>query len=178
MPPRTYDRVVLVDQHDRPIGTGDKLEVHQSGRLHRAISVFVFNDGGDLLLQKRHADKYHSGGLWSNTCCTHPRPGEKTEKAAVRRLQEEMGFACDLSWRFGTVYRASVGAALIEHEYDHVYVGCFEGTPEPDPLEVTEWRWVNPLALQAEMESTAERFTPWFRLLWERRGELSRHASV
>lgn len=176
MQPAQSDQVVLVDRQDRPIGSGDKLEVHRSGRLHRAISVFVFNERGDLMLQRRHSDKYHSGGLWSNTCCTHPRPGEETEAAAVRRLQEEMGFACDLSWRFATVYRAFVGPALIEHEYDHVFVGRFEGEPDPNPLEVSDWKWISPIVLGRELQAADERFTPWFRLIWERRNDLDSQA--
>lgn len=158
------ERVILVDARDTPIGTADKLEAHRSGRLHRAFSVFVFNDRDELLLQRRADHKYHSGGLWSNTCCSHPRPGEETESAARRRLGEEMGFSCPLEPVSAMVYRADVGSGLVEHEYDHLLIGRWNGTPRPDPGEVSEWRWIAVRALLDEVVRQPRRFTYWFRV--------------
>lgn len=158
------ERVILVNADDTPIGTADKLEAHRSGRLHRAFSVFVVNDREELLLQRRAAGKYHSGGLWSNTCCSHPRPGEDTTAAAVRRLEEEMGFRCALEPVSAMVYRAEVGHGLVEYEYDHLLLGRWSGTPEPDPAEVGEWRWADLMELQNEVVVYPRHFTYWFRV--------------
>ncbi|MEJ2502558.1 MAG: isopentenyl-diphosphate Delta-isomerase [Gemmatimonadota bacterium] len=159
------DRVVLVDWLDRPMGTEEKLAAHRDGRLHRALSVLVVNDAGELLLQRRADTKYHSAGLWSNTCCSHPRPDEAVEDAAHRRLQEEMGFDCDLDPAFAFVYRAELGDGLIEHEYDHVFLGRWNGSPTPDPDEASDWRWTAPEALRDEIARHPGRFTYWFRVI-------------
>ena len=162
------DSVVLVDAADRPQGTAEKLEAHTEGWLHRAFSVFVFDDQGRLLLQRRAADKYHSGGLWSNTCCSHPAPNESPSAAAQRRLQEEMGFSCAVQSAFRRTYRAPVGAGLTEHEVDHVFVGRADDvTVQANPNEVTEWRWVAPAALREDVSARPDQYTPWFRLLLE-----------
>jgi isopentenyl-diphosphate Delta-isomerase len=155
------DEVVLVDERDAPLGSADKLEAHRSGTLHRAFSVFVFDGSRRLLLQRRAADKYHSGGLWANTCCSHPRPGEAVADAAHRRLREEMGFDCDLKPAGSFVYRASLGNGLTEHEYDHLLLGRFEGEPAPDPAEVSAWRFVPVPELRREMAAQPERFSAW-----------------
>lgn len=162
--------VVLVDANDRPLGTADKLEAHAEGWLHRAFSIFVFDAHDRLLLQQRHAGKYHSGGLWSNTCCSHPYPGESLTDATQRRLVEEMGFTCTLDRKFGFTYRASVGGDLTEHEYDHVFVGRTLTTPDvmPHPDEVSDWRWVDPHALRDDVAARPERYTVWFRLVLDR----------
>ena len=117
------EQVILVDQQDREIGVAEKLEAHRKGKLHRAFSVFLFNAKDEMLLQQRAAEKYHSGGLWTNTCCSHPRPGEPTEAAARRRLREEMGISCNLNKAFDFIYRAEFDNGLIEHELDHVFIG-------------------------------------------------------
>jgi isopentenyl-diphosphate delta-isomerase len=156
------DQVVLVDDQDRGIGTCPKLAAHLEGRLHRAISVFVTDPGQRLLLQRRAITKYHSGGLWSNTCCTHPGPGEPPEAAAHRRLREEMGFDCDLECSGSIIYRAELAGGLAEHEYDHLFVGRFEGTPNADPREVAGWRWAGLAELAAQRTANAEAYTPWF----------------
>jgi isopentenyl-diphosphate Delta-isomerase len=161
------EHVILVNADDVPIGSREKQEAHVEGVLHRAFSVFVFDSGGRMLLQRRAATKYHSGGLWTNTCCSHPRPGESTAAAAQRRLQEEMGFACPLSTAFSFVYRADVGGGLIEHEYDHVFLGRYDGEPAPDPVEVDGWRWVSPAAIARELESDPGSFTFWFRIAFD-----------
>ena len=158
------DRVVLVDADDNAIGTADKLEAHRAGRLHRAFSVFVFNDRGEMLLQQRAGDKYHSGGLWSNACCSHPGPGEDVASAARWRLQEEMGFTCPVEHVSAMVYRADVGGGLVEYEYDHLFVGRWTGRPSPDPTEVEDWRWVPIDELKEEVARHPRRFTYWFRV--------------
>ncbi len=158
------DRVILVDPADRRVGTAGKTLAHRAGLLHRAFSILVHNHAGDLLIQRRAPGKYHSGGLWANTCCSHPRPGERTEDAAHRRLKEEMGIDCALDQAGALLYRADVGNGLTEHEYDHVFVGRWEGSPEPDPAEVVEWRWVRPRDLRRWMRARPHRFVPWFPL--------------
>ena len=161
------EQLILVDAHDRELGAGEKLEVHLAGALHRAFSVFVFDRRGRLLMQKRAREKYHSAGLWSNTACGHPRPGEVTRAAARRRLREEMGFDCELREAFEFLYRAELDGALVEHEYDHVFVGTHEGDPAPDPSEVEEWRWVGMDDLRRDLREEPQRYSPWLRLVVE-----------
>lgn len=160
--------VILVDEDDRPVGRCEKLAAHESGELHRAFSVFLFDRDGRWLLQRRHPDKYHSGGLWTNTCCSHPAPGERTEEAAVDRLMLEMGIAAPITPAFQFLYRAQFDNQLIEHELDHVFVGCFNGAPAPNPDEVCDWRWVETGALMEELEAHPEHFTYWFRTVASR----------
>jgi isopentenyl-diphosphate delta-isomerase len=150
-----------VDAQDRAIGTASKLAVHRSGTLHRAFSVVLFDPRGRMLLQRRARSKYHSGGLWTNTCCGHPRPDETLVAAARRRLAEEMGVSCDLRPVGAFTYRARIGE-LEEHEYDHVLVGRFDGAPRPAASEVEDWRWVDPAAAAAELAEAPARFTVWF----------------
>jgi isopentenyl-diphosphate delta-isomerase len=157
------EKVVLVNEQDEAIGVEDKARAHLRGVLHRAFSVFVINAAGELLLQKRALTKYHSQGLWSNTCCGHPRPGEAIGEAARRRLREEMGFDSSLTELFEFVYRADLEDGLIENEYDHVLVGRFEGIPAPDPAEVAEWKWAELTALSADLKVHPESYTYWFR---------------
>jgi isopentenyl-diphosphate Delta-isomerase len=157
------DYVILVDERDAEVGTAAKLDVHVRPRLHRAFSIFVFNDREELLLQQRAPQKYHSGGLWSNTCCGHPRPGERTDDAAHRRLWEEMRFACDLDDVFSFVYHSSLDGGLAEWEYDHVFVGRFSGQPRPDPDEVAAHAWLPAEALMARVEQQPASFTVWLR---------------
>ena len=158
------ERVILVDPFDTAIGTAEKMAAQREGALHRAFSVVVFDSCDRLLLQRRAPGKYHSGGLWSNTCCGHPRPGEATQAAATRRLHEEMGFACELERSHALRYRTEFAGGLIENEFDHVLVGRCDAEPRPDPSEVSAWRWVEAPALCDEMERCPERFTYWFRL--------------
>ncbi|HEV2862406.1 MAG TPA: isopentenyl-diphosphate Delta-isomerase [Pyrinomonadaceae bacterium] len=161
------EQVILVDERDRELGAAEKLSAHRSGSLHRAFSVFVFDGRGRLLLQRRAGGKYHSGGLWSNTACGHPRPGEATDAAARRRLREEMGIECELREAFEFVYRAELGGALVEHEYDHVFVGLSEGEPAPDPSEVGAWRWVSMEELRGDLREAPDSYSTWLRLAVE-----------
>lgn len=161
--------VVLVNEDDQSLGTAEKLRAHEEGWLHRALSVFVFDRAGRLLLQQRTADKYHSGGLWSNTCCSHPYPDEAPKAAAQRRLDEEMGFSCELTPAFHFTYRAAVAPELTEHEYDHVFVGIVDDiTIRPNPSEVSDWTWITPAALRTDVETHPDRYTVWFRKLLDR----------
>jgi isopentenyl-diphosphate delta-isomerase len=162
-------QVVLVDAEDREIGRMEKQEAHVKGSLHRAFSIFVFNSEGEMLLQRRAPGKYHSGGLWSNTCCGHPRPGEGLEEAALRRLQEEMGFQCPLAHAFSFIYREEVGA-LVEHELDHVFIGTYDGAPAINPGEVSEWRAVPTASLVREVRDRPGDYTVWFRICLDRVG--------
>ncbi|HHP7239457.1 isopentenyl-diphosphate Delta-isomerase [Longibacter sp.] len=162
------DHVVLVNTDDVPQGTAEKLEAHVEGWLHRAFSIFVFDPDGRLLLQKRADHKYHSAGLWSNTCCSHPRPDEDLEEAVRRRLLEEMGFECALHRAFHFVYRAEVGNGLIEHEFDHVFIGHARPTVVPNADEVSDWAWVEPDHLLSDIAAHPDRYTYWFRHILSR----------
>jgi isopentenyl-diphosphate delta-isomerase len=162
------ERVVLVDANDAEVGTLEKQRAHLEGRLHRAFSVFVMNSRGEMLLQRRAAGKYHSGGLWTNTCCSHPRPGEAVDDAARRRLREEMGIDVELVPLFEFTYRAEVGPGLVEHEYDHVFAGHYDGEPAPSVDEVDGWGWVPVADLARRVRDDPEAFTPWFRVVFSR----------
>jgi len=161
-PDTSTDFVVLVDRRDTPLGVAPKLDVHHDGRLHRAVSVLLFDDLGRVLLQRRAEEKYHSGGLWSNTCCGHPRPDESVIDAARRRLRAEMGIeAADLTVAATFVYRAELPGGLVEHELDHLVLGRWVGEAAPDEREVTAWRWAGLDALRRDLDSTPQRYTAW-----------------
>lgn len=163
------EQVILVDDQDRPVGTGAKFPVHETGALHRAFSILVFNADDELLLQQRAWGKYHFAGRWSNTCCGHPRPGERTQKAALRRLGEEFGFQAPLIEQSRLTYRAEdPNSGLIEHEYLHIFRGRFVGDPRPNPEEVGAWRWMSLPAIHRALASRPGQFTPWFGLLMGR----------
>jgi isopentenyl-diphosphate Delta-isomerase len=164
----TEEQVIIVNDHDIAIGVEDKTRAHLLGVLHRAFSIFVMNSAGRLLLQRRALSKYHSRGLWSNTCCGHPRPGESINQASRRRLREEMGFDADLESVFQFRYRADLEEGLIENEYDHVLVGLFDGVPKPNPAEVAEYRWVDPTTLSLGLEAHPDSYTYWFRISFDR----------
>lgn len=159
------DKVVLVDKDDVSIGSMEKIAAHKEGKLHRAFSVFVFNQKGDLLIQKRAAGKYHCGGLWSNTCCSHPQPDETDlGKAAAERLYEEMGISCLLQEVFHFIYRAEFDNGLIEHELDHVFVGVSDALPKINQDEVDDWKWVDPKELKVDMSLNPGHYTAWFKI--------------
>jgi isopentenyl-diphosphate Delta-isomerase len=161
------ESVILVDDKDIEVGVMEKMEAHLTGSLHRAISVFVFNAQGEFLLQQRAYEKYHSGGKWSNTCCSHPRPGERTIDAANRRLKEEMGMTCKLTPWFSFIYRAELDNGLVEHEYDHVFIGISDEQPKPDPAEVTAFKYISREALEADMQHNSGQYSEWFKLCFE-----------
>ncbi len=161
------EQVVLVDKNDNPIGTMEKMAAHEKGILHRAFSVFIFNDENELMLQQRSLSKYHSPGLWTNTCCSHPRNGEKTIDAAHRRMKEEMGFDCDFKEAFDFIYKSDVGQGLIEHELDHVFIGTSNKQPEINPKEVHKWKYISMDIIRAEMDQTPEKYTVWFRIAFD-----------
>ena len=145
------DHVLLVDERDHLLGTMEKMEAHQKGLLHRAFSIFIFNDKNELLLQKRAMGKYHSAGLWTNTCCSHQRLGESTMEAAHRRLQEEMGFVVDLQESISFIYKAPFENGLTEHEYDHILIGKYNDRPNINLEEVANWKWMPLEAVRKDM---------------------------
>ena len=164
----TRDHVILVDQSDQEIGKIEKLQAHKEGLLHRAFSVFIFNDEGELLLQQRAEDKYHGATLWTNTCCSHPQINEDLTTSALERLSYEMGFRCELKKIFSFIYKADVENELVEHEYDHVFIGLYNDDPKPNPLEVSAYKWANIETLRADVHAQPENYTIWFRNIWER----------
>lgn len=162
------EQVILVDENDKPIGQMEKMEAHRKGRLHRAFSVFVFNSENELLLQQRSISKYHSGGLWTNTCCSHPRSGESNEAAAKRRLKEEMGMNCLLSYGFNFIYKAEFPDGLIEHELDHVFFGTSDQLPEINKEEVESYRYMNLTLLEEDIKRNPHLYTPWLKICIEK----------
>jgi len=159
------EEVVLVDESDRELGRAPKLAAHRSGQLHRALSVQLQDRAGRLLLQKRHAGKYHSGGLWTNTCCSHPLPNEKPIDAGQRRLQEELGFTCDLVEGPAFEYRAEdPNGNGVEHEYDICLIGTWAGEPAPNPAEVMAWKWIDFDELRADMREHPQYYAPWLHI--------------
>jgi isopentenyl-diphosphate delta-isomerase len=155
--------IITVDDNDRETGVMDKLEAHKKGILHRAFSLFVVNNDGQLLLQKRAAGKYHSGGLWSNSCCSHGVPGESLDTTVHVRLCFEMGFDCPVKKLFTFRYETQFDNGLVENEIDHVYVGHYNGDPEPDPNEVDDWKWMDMKTLIQDIGNNPDRYTYWFR---------------
>jgi isopentenyl-diphosphate delta-isomerase len=151
-----------------------KTQAHQKPILHRAFSVFIFNSKGEMLLQQRALGKYHSAGLWTNTCCSHPRPGEDTASAAARRLKEEMGFSTELEKIFDFVYQASFGNGLHEYEFDHVFIGTYDGEIVPDPREVIEYRFMAMEAIKLSLEKFPERYTAWFAIVFPKIAQWNR----
>ncbi|MDZ5431651.1 isopentenyl-diphosphate Delta-isomerase [Pseudomonas fluorescens] len=159
--------LILVDKHDRKQGCAPKLQAHQQGLLHRAFSIFIFDQDGRVLLQQRAFGKYHSQGLWTNTCCGHPRPGERTLAAAKRRLQEEMGITCSLRKVASLLYCEQVSNQLIEHEYDHVFVGISGTDPIANPEEAHSWQWISLTQIPASIAAAPDTFSIWFRRIFE-----------
>lgn len=159
------DELILVDEKDNEIGFLPKLEVHRKGLLHRAFSVLIFNSQREMLIHQRAADKYHSANLWTNACCSHPRKGEKTEDAAHRRLNEEMGFDCELKFAYTFIYKTVLENKLFEHELDHVYIGEYNGVPSPNPEEASGYKWVRLSELRNDILAHPEKYTYWFRLI-------------
>ncbi|HEX2848083.1 MAG TPA: isopentenyl-diphosphate Delta-isomerase [Chitinophagaceae bacterium] len=162
------EQVILVNRQDEETGVAEKMKAHQQGWLHRAFSIFVFNSRGEMLLQQRALGKYHSGGLWTNTCCSHPRPGEDTKAAAERRLKEEMGFRVSLEKVFDFVYKADFENGLTEHEFDHVFVAEYEGPVDFNKEEVMNCSYRSMQQIAQSLETDPAQYTAWFRLAFPR----------
>jgi isopentenyl-diphosphate Delta-isomerase len=156
--------VILVNENDEPIGVMEKMEAHRKPHLHRAFSIFLFNKHNEMLLQKRALTKYHSGGLWTNACCSHPFPGETTDLAANRRLTEELGISTSLQKAFHFKYQAEFDNGLFEHEFDHVYVGSFSGALNPNPDEVADYCYKSIGEIKEDLEIVPASYTPWFKI--------------
>jgi isopentenyl-diphosphate Delta-isomerase len=159
--------VVLVDKEDNELGLMEKQQAHIAGLLHRAFSVFIFNSRGELMLQQRAASKYHSPTLWTNTCCSHPRENETYLEAAHRRLVEEMGFDCDLSFKFKFIYKANLDNGLTEHELDYVFIGLYDGEPNLNSSEVMAYRWVEMEDLKKDIAKNPQNYTAWFKIIFD-----------
>ena len=162
------EKVILVDTADTPLGTMPKMEAHEKAVLHRAFSVFIFNQKGELMLQQRALHQYHSPGLWTNTCCSHQRLGETNIEAGKRRLYEEMGFSVPLQELFSFIYKAPFDNGLTEHELDHVMVGYFEAEPTINPEEVAAWKWISLEELEQDLSRKPENYTVWFKIIFDR----------
>lgn len=156
--------LILVDQNDIQRGKGKKLLIHQLGLLHRAFSIFIFNTKGELLMQQRATEKYHSGGLWSNTCCSHPQFGEDILESIQKRLNEEMGMKCKTEFAFSFIYKVKFDNGLTEHEYDHVHLGVSDDLPVPNMAEVKNWRYMSLKNLEKEIKSHPDHFTAWLKI--------------
>jgi isopentenyl-diphosphate delta-isomerase len=159
------EHVVLVDADDNAIGTMEKLEAHQKGVLHRAFSILLFNSRGEWLLQKRAQHKYHSGGLWTNTCCSHPLPGETMEQATQRKLKQEMGIDLKTEFAYKFTYQTELDHGLVEHELDYVFTGTYDGIPEVNAHEVEDWKFVAPDVLKKDISAAPQNYTHWFKLI-------------
>jgi isopentenyl-diphosphate delta-isomerase len=169
-------QVILVDEHDNPVGTAEKMQAHYNGgQLHRAFSIFIFNKKGEMLLQQRAVCKYHSGGLWTNACCSHPAPGEDTMNAALRRLQEELGFITPVKKIFDFLYRAEFDNGLTEHEFDHVFVGEYGGAISFNTEEVMNYCYMPRTVLKQSLAETPANYTAWFHLAFPRIEEWWQH---
>jgi len=162
------EHVVLVNEQDEVLGTMPKMEAHEKGVLHRAFSVFILNKNGEIMLQQRAADKYHSPLLWTNTCCSHQREGESNIEAGKRRLMEEMGFTTALKELFSFIYKAPFDNGLTEHELDHVMIGYYEDPPVINRDEVEDWAWSKPEDVKKDMSENPKHYTAWFKIIFER----------
>jgi isopentenyl-diphosphate delta-isomerase len=156
--------VILVDDQDQQLGVMEKMEAHRKGLLHRAFSVFIFNEKGEMLLQQRSMNKYHSGGLWTNACCSHPRPGEDIQRAAQRRLHEEMGFVTSIEEIFDFIYKSPFENGLTEHEFDHVFIGIYDDLIDPDKKEVSDFCFKSLEEIKSSLQSSPAQYTAWFHI--------------
>lgn len=160
--------VILVDENDNQVGLMEKIEAHEKALLHRAFSVFVYNNKKQLMLQQRALHKYHSPGLWTNTCCSHQREGESNIEAGKRRLQEEMGFSTELEETISFIYKAQFDNGLTEHELDHILIGYYNENPVPNPDEVANWKWIDLEDLKNDIARHPEKYTAWFKIIFEK----------
>ncbi|WP_037494519.1 isopentenyl-diphosphate Delta-isomerase [Sphingobacterium deserti] len=157
------DKVILVNESDVALGQMAKMEAHRRGCLHRAFSIFILNANGEMLIHQRASNKYHGGGLWTNACCSHPQPGDDLKESALERLQYEMGIHCELEKVFSFVYKGEVENGLIEHEFDHVFRGTFDGIPHFNTVEVADYQWIDINELLQWVANSPDTFTIWFR---------------
>ncbi|MCR9183284.1 MAG: isopentenyl-diphosphate Delta-isomerase [Flavobacteriaceae bacterium] len=162
------EMVILVNERDEKIGLMAKQEAHEKAQLHRAFSVFIFNNNKELMLQQRALDKYHSPGLWTNTCCSHQRDGESNIEAGKRRLQEEMGFVTELKETISFIYKAPFDNGLTEHEFDHILTGHFSGMPNPNPAEVANWKWMTIPDIKKDIVLNPQSYTAWFKIIFDK----------
>lgn len=160
------EKVILVNEKDEQIGLMPKMEAHEKALLHRAFSVFVFNAENELMIQQRALEKYHSPGLWTNTCCSHQREGERNIAAGKRRLQEEMGFSTDLKDTISFIYKAPFDNGLTEHEFDHILIGEYNEEPQINPEEVADWKWISLQDLKKDMAENPKNYTEWFKIIF------------
>lgn len=167
--------VILVDQHDKPVGLMEKMEAHIKAELHRAFSIFIFNSNNQLLIQQRALSKYHTPGLWTNTCCSHPRDGESLEQATSRRLMEEMGMTAKLDKAFSFLYKADVGQGLTEHEFDHVFIGYSDQKPSINLDEVESWKYDSMANIRKDIEQNPDVYTVWFKIAFDRVDDYLNH---
>ncbi|MCB9194771.1 MAG: isopentenyl-diphosphate Delta-isomerase [Flavobacteriales bacterium] len=159
--------VILVDEADNAVGLMEKMEAHEKGLLHRAFSIFLFDEAGNFLLQQRALEKYHSGGLWTNSCCSHPREGESVKDAALRRLEEELGFICEIEEKFSFIYKRELDKGLTEHEYDHVFFGVYSGGINPNPEEVMNVKYISREDLIRDVDDRPQMYTEWFKICFD-----------
>ena len=162
------EKVLLVDKNNTPLGTMNKMEAHKKGLLHRAFSIFILNKNKKLLLQKRALSKYHSGGLWSNTCCSHPYKNENILITGKKRLHDEMGFETPLKELFTFIYKATLENGLVEYEFDHVLLGYFEGNPNINKKEVDKWKWIHLKEIKNDIKINSKNYTVWFNIIFEK----------
>jgi isopentenyl-diphosphate Delta-isomerase len=159
------EKVILVDEHDNSIGSMEKMEAHRKGLLHRAFSILIFNSRGDMLIQKRASSKYHSGGLWTNACCSHPVDGEPVSETARKRLNHEMGIYVQLDFAYKFIYKTALDHDLIEHELDYVFTGMCNGDPAVNPDEVEDWKYIDMDSLRHDISLYPEHYTYWFKAI-------------
>lgn len=162
------NNVILVDENNNEIGVCEKIKAHKEAKLHRAFSIFIFNSNNELLLQQRALSKYHSGGLWSNTVCSHPKPNQDLIKCVKERLVEEMGFSTDVKEKFSFLYRSDYVNGLSEHEYDHVFIGYYDKNPNPNPEEVMDYKWITIDNLKKDVKNNPEKYTSWFKIILDK----------
>jgi len=162
------EQVILVNESDEQVGTMSKMEAHEKAILHRAFSIFIINERGEIMLQQRAANKYHSPLLWTNTCCSHQRVGESNIDAGKRRLKEEMGFTTELRELFSFIYKAPFDNGLTEHELDHVMLGSYNEQPFINEDEVADWKWMKPEAIKKDISENPQKYTAWFKIIFER----------
>lgn len=162
------EKVILVNEKDEQVGLMEKIEAHEKAVLHRAFSVFIFNENNETMVQRRALDKYHSPGLWSNTCCSHPRDGETIIEAGKRRLQEEMGFTTDLQESTSFIYKAPFDNGLTEHEFDHILIGYYSAEPQLNPEEVADWKWMKMNDIKQDIKVNPDSYTAWFKIIFEK----------